>query len=292
VNWDFVSKLYDMKVETKLLETNKMKEILSEGKSEMCSSSENEFYRTLFNTNQDVKWIYMNGINKIMRDVFSENFVENPGNNQMSGVYELEGPGRSVINKLNTNYTSFCILLNDVNQVIKKLTKKPPIDFRNKNTEEQKKEASRFISAINHYKFQIFNRESSTFQNLLRVLIEKNAAGSKREEITASILRRYFGKDVKIEIVGELGSKKDAISGVDLEITKDGVTKTAQVKPFREKKITDDGILLEGTASVKIYKTDLMIFQKGKNVLVFDKKPIIVNGNFLFPLDSLLYDIQ
>jgi hypothetical protein len=281
-----------MKVETKLLETNKMKEILSEGKSEMCSSSENEFYRTLFNTNQDVKWIYMNGINKIMRDVFSENFVENPGNNQMSGVYELEGPGRSVINKLNTNYTSFCILLNDVNQVIKKLTKKPPIDFRNKNTEEQKKEASRFISAINHYKFQIFNRESSTFQNLLRVLIEKNAAGSKREEITASILRRYFGKDVKIEIVGELGSKKDAISGVDLEITKDGVTKTAQVKPFREKKITDDGILLEGTASVKIYKTDLMIFQKGKNVLVFDKKPIIVNGNFLFPLDSLLYDIQ
>jgi hypothetical protein len=269
-----------------------MKEILSEGKSEMCSSSENEFYRTLFNTNQDVKWIYMNGINKIMRDVFSENFVENPGNNQMSGVYELEGPGRSVINKLNTNYTSFCILLNDVNQVIKKLTKKPPIDFRNKNTEEQKKEASRFISAINHYKFQIFNRESSTFQNLLRVLIEKNAAGSKREEITASILRRYFGKDVKIEIVGELGSKKDAISGVDLEITKDGVTKTAQVKPFREKKITDDGILLEGTASVKIYKTDLMIFQKGKNVLVFDKKPIIVNGNFLFPLDSLLYDIQ
>jgi hypothetical protein len=292
VNWDFVSKLYDMKVETKLLETNKMKEILSEGKSEMCSSSENEFYRTLFNTNQDVKWIYMNGINKIMRDVFSENFVENPGNNQMSGVYELEGPGRSVINKLNTNYTSFCILLNDVNQVIKKLTKKPPIDFRNKNTEEQKKEASRFISAINHYKFQIFNRESSTFQNLLRVLIEKNAAGSKREEITASILRRYFGKDVKIEIVGELGSKKDAISGVDLEITKDGVTKTAQVRPFREKKITDDGILLEGTASVKIYKTDLMIFQKGKNVLVFDKKPIIVNGNFLFPLDSLLYDIQ
>ena len=292
VNWDFVSKLYDMKVETKLLETTKMKEILSEGKSEMCSSSENEFYRTLFNTNQDVKWIYMNGINKILRDVFSENFIEKPSNNQMSGVYDLEGPGRSVINKLNTNYTSFCILLNDVNKVIKKLTKREPINFRNKNTEEQKKEATRFVSAINHYKFQIFDRESSTFQNLLRVLIENNAAGSKREEITASILRRYFGPGVKVEIVGELGSKKDAISGVDIEITKDGITKTAQVKPFREKKVTDDGILLEGTASVKIYKTDLMIFQKGKNVLVFDKKPVILNGNFLFPLDSLLYDIQ
>jgi Fe-Mn family superoxide dismutase len=292
VNWDFVSKLYEMKIETKLLETTKMKGILSEGKSEMCSPAENEYYRTLFNTNQDVKWIYMNGINKIMRSVFSENFIENPGNNQMSGVYDLEGPGRSVINKLNTNYTSFCILLNDVNQVIRKLTKKEPINFRNKTVEEQKKEASRFVSAIDYYKFQIFDRESSTFQNLLRILIEKNDAGSKREEITAAILRRYFGKGVKVEIVGELGSKKDAISGVDLDITKDGVTKTAQVKPFRNKIVTDEGILLEGTASVKIYKTDLMIFQKGKNVLVFDKTPIIVNGNFLFPLDSLLYDIQ
>jgi Fe-Mn family superoxide dismutase len=292
VNWDFVSKLYEMKTETKLLESTKIKLILSEGKSEMCSSDENEFYSKLFNTNEDVKWIYMKGIDKIMREVFSENYVENPPNNQMSGVYDLEGTGRSIINKLNTNYTTFCILLNDLNQVINKLTKNAPINFKNKNTEEQKKEALRFISAINHYKFKIFNRESSTFQNLLKVLIEKDAAGSKREEITASILRRYFGKGVKVEIVGELGSKKDAISGIDLEITKDGVTKTAQVKPFREKKMTDDGILLEGTASVKIYKTDLMVFQKGKNVLVFDKKPIIVNGNFLFPLDSLLYDIQ
>jgi hypothetical protein len=281
-----------MKTETKLLESIKMKEIISEGKSEMCSSSENEYYRTLFNTNQEVKWIYMNGINKIMREVFAENFIERPDNNQMSGVYDLEGPGRSVINKLNTNYTSFCILLNDLNKAITKLTNKSPINFRNKTSEEQKKEASRFVLALNHFKFRIFDKDSSTFQNLLRVLVEKNAAGSKREEITASILKRFFGKGVKVEIVGELGSKKDAISGVDIEITKDGVTKTAQVKPFREKKITDDGILLEGTASVKIYKTDLMIFQKGKNVLVFDKKPIIVDGNFLFPLDSLLYDIQ
>ena len=90
----------------------------------------------------------------------------------------------------------------------------------------------------------------------------------------------------------ELGSKKDAIQGIDLEITKDNVTKTAQVKPFREKIVKDNGITLNGTASVKIYNTDLMIFQKGRNVLVFDKKPKIVGGNFVFPIDSLLYDIQ
>jgi hypothetical protein len=56
-------------------------------------------------------------------------------------------------------------------------------------------------------------------------------------------------------------------------------------------KEVEGGIELEGTASVKLYKTDWMIFQRGKNVLVFDKKPKIVNGNFVFPPDSLLYNI-
>ena len=56
-------------------------------------------------------------------------------------------------------------------------------------------------------------------------------------------------------------------------------------------KIGEDGITLEGTASVKLYKTDWMVFQKGKNVLVFNQKPKIVGGNFVFPPESLLYNI-
>ena len=292
VNWDFVSKLYDMKMETKLLETTKMKQIISESKSNMCSSTENEFYRNLFNTNQDVKWTYMHGINKIMKEVFAENYISNPQRDQMPGVYNLEKEGRSVINKLNTNYTTFCLLLTDLNTVITKLTKKSPINFKNKTPQEQVKETNRMVAALDYFKFRIFDKDSSTFQNLMKVLTERDAVGSKREEITAAILRRFFGKDTKVEIVGELGSKKDGIGGVDIEITKDGKKQTAQVKPYRNKIITDDGISLEGTGSVKNYKTDLMIFQKGKSVLVFNEKPIIVNGNFLFPLDSLIYDIN
>jgi hypothetical protein len=280
-----------MKVETKLLESTKMKQVISEGKSEMCSKSETEFYRMLFNVNQEVKWTYMNGINKILRDAFSENFIEKPDNNQLSGVYDLEGTGRSVINKLNTNYTTFCILLRDLNQVISKIPNKQPISFTDKTPAEQKKEVERFISALNYFKDRIFDKDSSTLHNILRVLTEKDKAGSKREEITASILKRFFGKSAKVELVGELGNKKDAIQGVDLEIIKDGKLYTAQVKPFREMKETENGISLEGTASVKLYKTDWMVFQRGKNVLVFNQKPKIVDGNFLFPSDSLLYNI-
>jgi hypothetical protein len=292
VNWDFVTKMYEMKIETKLAESTKMKQVLSEGKSEMCSQSENEFYRMLFNVNSDVKWTYMNGINKIMKEVFSENYITKLENNQLPGVYNLEGPGRSVINKLNTNYTAFCILLKDLNQVIATIPGKKPINFMDKTPSEQRKEVERFVKAIDYFKYRIFDTDSTTLHNLLRTLTEKDKAGSKREEITASILKRFFGKNAKVEVIGELGSKKDAIQGIDLELTKDGQKYTAQIKPFRNMVESEDGITLEGTASVKIYNTDLMIFQKGKNVLVFNKKPKIVKGNFVFPVDSLMYNIQ
>jgi Fe-Mn family superoxide dismutase len=292
VNWDFVSKMYEMKIETKLAESTKMKQVLSEGKSEMCSQSDNEFYRMLFNVNSDVKWTYMNGINKIMKEVFSENYITKLENNQLPGVYNLEGPGRSVINKLNTNYTAFCILLKDLNQVIATIPGKKPINFMDKTPSEQRKEVERFVKAIDYFKYRIFDTDSTTLHNLLRTLTEKDKAGSKREEITASILKRFFGKQAKIQVVGELGSKKDAIQGVDLELTMDDQKYTAQIKPFRNMIMSEDGITLEGTASVKIYNTDLMIFQKGKNVLIFNKKPKIVKGNFVFPVDSLMYNIQ
>ena len=292
VNWDFVSKMYEMKIETKLAESTKMKQVLTEGKSEMCSSSENEFYRMLFNVNSDIKWTYMNGINKIMKEMFSENYISTPENDQLPGVYNLEGPGRSVINKLNTNYTAFCILLKDLNKVIATIPNKVPINFMDKTPSEQKKEVERFIRAIDHYKYRIFDKDSSTLHNLLRTLTEKDKAGSKREEITAAIIRRHFGKEFEVAIVGELGSKKDAIQGIDLELKNNEKKYTAQIKPFRNIIVSEDGITLEGTASVKIYNTDLMIFQKGKNVLIFNKKPKIVRGNFVFPVDSLMYNIQ
>ena len=292
VNWDFVTKLYEMKIETKISESEKMKQVLTEGKSQMCSASDNEFYRVLFNVNPEIKKIYMNGINNILKEVYNENYVEIPSNDEMPGVYNIEGPGRSVLNKLNTNYTSFCVLIKDINKVIGTTTDKEPIVFIGKTPAEQVKEVNRFIVALNHYKFRIFDRDSVTFVNILKVLTEKNAAGEKREEITKAIIKRYFGKEVEVKQIGALGNKQDAFKGVDLEITKEGKVYSAQVKPFRDKIVKEKYIILTGTGNVKYYNTDLMIFQKGKNVLIFDKKPKISGGNFIFPVESLVYDIQ
>ena len=45
------------------------------------------------------------------------------------GIYNFEGTGRSVLNKINTNYTVLCILVSDINLYLKKNNIKP-IDFK------------------------------------------------------------------------------------------------------------------------------------------------------------------
>jgi len=293
VNWDFVSKMYDMKIETRLAESIKLKEIIMEGKSEKCTPNEMETIRLMFNINKDIEKIYKESIDRILKEVFNENWADKDNEGNMSGVYFLEQPGRSVINKLNTNYTTFCILIKDINKIIQNFhPEKPQINFVGKTPTEQVMEVKRFVKAIDYFKFKIFDPSSLTLQNIMRSLTETDAAGEKREEITASILGKFFGPSVEIFKVGGLGEKEDMIQGVDLKIKKDGKEYTGQVKPFRERIDKEPNIILKGTGKVKTYNTDWMIFQKGRNVLVFNKKPRIISGNFVFPSDSLVYDIK
>jgi hypothetical protein len=178
--------------------------------------------------------------------------------------------------------------------VIKTIEGKKPIVFKGKTPKEQVKEVVRFVNALDHFKYRIFDTKSLTFINIMRTLEEKNAMGDKREEITATILRRFFGKDVKVEQVGKLGSKEDALSGVDLKLTNGDKTETAQVKPYKVKVVDEEKgtITLFGTGKVKHYYTDLLIFQKGKNVLIFNQKPKIMGGNYVFPIDALKLNIE
>jgi len=292
VNWDFVSKMYEMKTETKLAESIKFKQILSEGKSEKCSSEFVEAVRVMFNVNKKIKYEYSANIKNVLREVFREHWAERDNQGNMAGVYNLESPGRSVVNKLNTNYNAFCILVNDINKVIKSIDpKKPLIDFVGKTPGEQLAEITRFNKAIDHFKFRIFDKESSTFQNLMRTLIDTDSAGEKREEITVAIINRFLGAGSAVK-TGGLGDEEDMTKGIDAKITVDGKEYTAQIKGFKDRIEKGDKIILTGTGNVKQYSTDWMIFQKGKNVLIFNKKPNIIGGNFVFPKDALLYDIK
>jgi len=125
----------------------------------------------------------------------------------------------------------------------------------------------------------------------MRSLIDTDSAGDKREEITVAIINRHF-KGKVAEKTGVLGGEEDMLKGIDAKITLNGKTHTAQIKGYKERIDKNNTITLKGTGNVKNYTTDWLIFQKGRNVLIFNKRPNIIAGNFVFPKDGLLYDIK
>jgi hypothetical protein len=268
--------------------------MLSESKAEKCSTSKVEEIRQVFNTNPKVKDLFKFAINRILRDVFPDNYYNRGeyAEGEMSGIYDLEQEGRSVINKLNTNYSCFCVLLRDVNKVLSS-QRQQPISFQNLNAYEQINQVKRFVTIIDQYKTRIFNPESSTFQSLMMVLGQTHAWGQRREDTTVEILKKQFGED-NVNAVGKLGSSEDMIGGVDCEIIVDGVTKTAQIKPFGSISEEHHFIIVLGSGNVKKYKTDWLIFSKNnKEILIFENNnTTIINGNFVFPEKSLIYTLR
>jgi hypothetical protein len=268
--------------------------VLSESKAEKCTSSKVEEIRQVFNNNPRVKNLFKNAINNILKDVFPNNYYEKGeyGDGESYGIYDLEQEGRSVINKLNTNYSCFCVLLRDVNKVLES-QKQQPISFQNSDVFEQINQVKKFVNIIDEYKTRIFTPKSSTFQSLMMVLGQTHAWGQKREDLTVNILKKEFGKD-NVNAVGKLGSNEDMVGGVDCEIKINGKLKTAQIKPFGYIKTKNGFTTIFESANVKPYKTNWMIFAKNnKEILIFDNKHCkIVEGNFVFPEDDLIYTLS
>ena len=294
VNWKFVNELLDLRVKNKLNETVSLRNVLSEGKSEKCSREMNEAIRFIFNINPKVKMTFRFGIEKILKDVFPDNFynANEYGEGQMSGIYDLEGTGRSVINKLNTNYSCFCILLTDINKVLKHYNQ-PEIKMVGLKPFEQISETKKFVKKLEEYKDRIFTPQSGTFQNLMATLGVTHDMGGKTEDYAVEVMKKEFGED-GVEQIGELGNKEDMLGGVDCKVTIDGTVNTAQIKPYSRIKKEKGTIILLDTGQVKNYHTSWMVFaRKNKDVLIFSNKNTkIVGGSYVFPEEDLIYTLN
>ena len=181
-----------------------------------CTTKEVEECRLLFNNNPTVKNLFKNNINKVLKEVFHEYYKNkdeySPG--ESYGIYDFEMSGRSVINKLNTNYSAFCVLLRDVNRVLSSM-QQPIIVFNYQSTEGQITQVHRLNQFIDLYKNRIFHTNSSTFQTIMFVLGQTHAWGQKREDNTVLILKKQFGES-KVIPVGKLGSVEDMVGGLSL----------------------------------------------------------------------------
>jgi len=73
----------------------------------------------------------------------------------------------------------------------------------------------------------------------------------------------------------------------------DGKEYTGQIKPFSHITRIDDKYKVDGTANVKKYQTDWMIFMKNLGpIVIFDNKNSKIHqGVYYFPVDSKLYQL-
>jgi len=294
VNWEFVDKLFSLKDKTKLNESNMVKKILTESVGEKCSREMNEAIRFIFNVNPKVKNIFRYGIDDILKNVFPKNYYDKDkySDGSMSGIYDLESGGRSVINKLNTNYSCFCILLRDVNKVLR-ASNQPELKMVGLPPFTQISNTKKLISIIDKYKERIFNTNSETFKNLMLTLGSTHTMGGETEDYAVGVLNKEFGDENVIQI-GELGNKEDMIQGIDCKVKIDGETKTCQIKPYGNI-VEENGIMtVLNTGQVKKYTTDWLIFaRKGRGVSIFDNSNTkIVNGSYTFPKESLIYQLK
>ena len=284
INWDYVNELYVSQTSKKLNETKIVKSIISEGASAGCNRNQVQTYRRLFNTNPEIKKRFMYTIMDILKEVFSEYWYEKNkySEGQMSGIYDYEQKGRSVINKLNTNYTAFCTLVSDINKYLRKYGI-DAINFNDKNRNQQLSEVDRLNKYLVELRYSIFNSDSPTFKTIMSGLDKTNKFGDKREVDAVVSLREIF-KTEKVKKVGELGDVDDMIKGIDAIVQLPEGDKTIQIKPFNGVNKRNGKVVVYGTGNVKPYKTDYLVFHSDKlGTVVFENNSTkIVNGRYVF----------
>lgn len=293
VNWDFVEKLYEMKVETKLIESNSLKKLISESNQSQFCGPEKMFFKEMLGDSK-IKDIYKTGINDILKKVFPQHWVEST-NTEMAGFYGVENDaGRSILNNLNTNYNTFCLLVKSVNKKLDEINR-PDKKFNFSLKERRTKEdVITFLKALDYFREDIFNKNNPDFINIINILNQLWLRGEKTEGVAVKKLTRYFENRADVNQISGHGSKLDAMKGIDVIISKGDKKVTGQIKPYERSEESDDKIQIIGTAQERKYLVDWMIFVNSKTneILIFKNNPSIEDGNYVFDKKALLYKIN
>jgi uncharacterized protein YifE (UPF0438 family) len=214
---------------------------------------------------------------------------------EMSGFYGIESDSaRSVLNNLNTNFNTFCLLTKAINRQIESINKpNKKFDFSIKE-KRTISEVNRLIAALDYFKKEIFTKNNEDFVNIISVLLKLWDRGQKSEDKVLSKIEQYFGKDSSVEKIGGHGQKSDAFKGIDLIVNVGGKKHTAQVKPFSSIKKEGDKITVLDTGNVKPYNVDWMIFinTKSNKILIIENNPIESRDQYVFNTSSLIHEID
>jgi len=310
VNWEFVEKLYRMKIETRIdenivikqLMNSKNEDILSESDngSESCSQEELKLFKTLLFPSDSLrkksplfskfKDEFISGWMTILKKKYPENWKEKDGlyKGHESGLYDKENT-RSLLMNLTSNYTAFCIILKDLNIYLRN-ENQSEIIFNENDADFNLNELKRFFSVLDGIRERIFNPESKTLIKIGNVLKMTDCLGKRNEQAVEQIINQNLGENTCILKSGA-GLTDDMKKGVDAIVKLNDTDNKSQIKPFSLTIENDDTIKVIGSSSVKSYTdVDLLIFVNVKSgvVKIFksNNRIIIESNTFVIPKEN------
>ena len=288
INWKFVNELF-------LSKTKPEKEMIKESsESHKPLKKEYDFYKVIFSNHESLLKQYRFCVDGAMKSVFPNNWKgwNEYEKGSVPGLYNLWGvDGRHPLNKLNTNYVCFTILLNDINKALSKYGEKE-LDFIGLLPEEQKQEMDRFCEKLNQFKGRIFKKDSNTMQNILDTLGVKHDVGESLEKYVVSKINNKYGEDAA-KVIGGLGVSSDFM-GIDVVVNIKGKSLTAQVKTLINLKKKDNSYVVGISGIVREYKTDLLIFGNvGSKVYLFKNENVDASkSEFVIPKENLIITLD
>lgn len=291
VNWDFVSKLYEVKTETKLLETKFQKEIMTESKYshyiQACEATEERFFQNLMRVDA-ISGAYGGSIYEALKKIsWLEYRPKDLSINRMQGFYKDNM--RHDLSYLAGNFRAFCMIVKSINSLLKKTGQKPII-LQNKSLPEQVAGIRKIGKILVNNAEKIFDENSPFLKSIMSNLGESLLKGKKVEELSEKRLNKEFGAE-NVSIESEFGKESDKL-GLDGNLKINGVAHSMQIKPFTTHFLEDDNIVVLTTGLITKYTQDLMVFTNTKETLIFNNKNVEPGINaYKFPPEDLLYTL-
>ena len=285
VNWEFVEKLYKMKLETKIDEGTVMTQLMlkenellleATGHSHTCTVEDEKIFKSLLfppytedKTKRALlkkfKEEYVSGWNSFLKGLYPQNWREENELfvGHMPGLYDAKNK-RSLLNNLTSSYSAFCVIHNDVNRDLKH--KNQELIVYGDNPEENLVQLIRFFSVMEGIKSRLFDRKSSnTFKHIEKILKMTDCYGKRNEDGAKKIIDEVLG-DGTCTIMSGGGLKSDMMSGIDATVNIEAKILTGQIKPYTSEIEMDDYLIMSGSSGAKEYtKVDLLIFVNIKN---------------------------
>jgi Fe-Mn family superoxide dismutase len=291
VNWDFVTKMYEMKTKTKLIESKSNKSVLFESHSDyirMCTYEDNQFFQNLL-SRRDISSIYGKGIYHALSGVTWLEFREKDLSiNRMQGFYK-DGE-RHKISYLAGNHRAFCLIMKSVNEILKQ-NGRPKILLKGKSPKEQVEGVKKLIDILVKNAPKIFDENNPFFQAIMTNLGQSIVKGEKVEKVSEIRLSKKFGRE-NVKIESGFGLDTDASEGLDGTIKIGGNIYKCQIKPYKTSFIEDGKLVVLTSSTVSNYKVDFMIFSNTQNTLVIKTQNTELGVNaYIFPPEDLIYKL-